>query len=42
MASQQFSHRFAIDPDTAIIGLVGVAMFWSSFLLGRKRSRGSD
>jgi hypothetical protein len=31
------SHRFAVDPGTATVGLVGVAMFWGSFLLGRKR-----
>ena len=30
------SHRFAVDPATATVGLVGVAMFWGSFLLGRK------
>jgi len=32
------SHRFAVNPGTATVGLVGVAMFWGSFLLGRKTS----
>ena len=30
------SHRLAVDPATAIVGLTGVAMFWGSFLVGRK------
>lgn len=30
------SDRFAVDPVTAITGLSGVAMFWGSFVIGRK------
>ena len=31
------SHRFVVDPVTAMVGLTGVAMFWESFVVGRKR-----
>ena len=31
------SHRFAVERDAAITGLVGLAMFWGSFLVGRNR-----
>ena len=36
-SSAAIFHRFAVDPGTATVGLVGVAMFWGSFLLGRTR-----
>ena len=37
------SHRLAFDPGAAIVGLVGVAMFWGSFRKNRRRfSRGIE
>ena len=37
-AMETISHRFAVDAGTAALGLIGVAMFWSSFVVGRSRS----
>jgi len=31
------SHRFVIDPGSAIIGLIGVAMFWGSFVVAKNK-----
>jgi hypothetical protein len=31
-------HRFAMDRNNLILGLVGVGMFWCSFLIGRRKT----
>jgi hypothetical protein len=31
-------HRFAMNRGTAILGLVGVGMFWCSFVIGRRKA----
>ena len=36
------SQSFAIDHVTMILGLIGVAMFWCSFVAPRNRANGSN
>ncbi len=31
-------HRFAMNRGTAVLGLVGVGMFWCGFLIGRRKA----